>query len=67
MASIRQALEALEWVRREVLRVNAPDQMRNGMRERGVQKLCAQLLRGSPRPAGERLGRRPDPRHRRVR
>ncbi len=42
---LREALEALEWARREVLRVNAPDQMRNGIRERRVQQLCRQLLR----------------------
>ncbi len=42
---LRDALEALEWARREVLRVNAPDQMRNGIRERSVQQLCRQLLR----------------------
>jgi len=43
---LRDALEALDWVRRELLRVQAPDQMRNGLRERAVQKLCEELIRG---------------------
>ncbi len=44
---MREVLEALEWARREVLRLNAPDQFRNGMRERRVQQLCLRLLRGT--------------------
>ncbi len=43
--SMREVLEALEWARREVVRVNAPDQFRNGIRERRVQQLCLRLLR----------------------
>ena len=47
MPSLRDALDALDWVRRELLRAQAPDQMRNGLRERAVQKLCAELIHGA--------------------
>ncbi len=42
---MREALVALEWARKEVIRVNAPDQFRNGLRERRIQQLCEELLR----------------------
>ncbi|MFB3813728.1 MAG: hypothetical protein ACE14L_06410 [Terriglobales bacterium] len=43
--TMRQAMDALEWARKEIVRVNAPDQFRNGIRERRVQQLCKELLR----------------------
>ncbi len=53
LVSTRAALNALEWVRKEIVRLKAPDQFRLGIREQSVQRLCARLLRDNA-PANRR-------------
>ena len=50
--SMRQVLDALDWVRREVWRSASPDFIRQRVAEDRVQQLCAELLRkkGGPGP-----------------
>ena len=43
--SLRDALEVLEWVRREMMRHGSPDFLRARFAEERVQRLVAKLLR----------------------
>ena len=43
--SMRERLDALDWVRKEMMRKGSPDFLRQQLRERQIQKTCADLLR----------------------
>ena len=45
--SIREVLEALEWVRREMMNRGSPDFIRQRQLEARVGGLCAKLARGN--------------------
>jgi hypothetical protein len=49
-----EVLDALGWVRTEIMRLHAPDQMRQRLREARVRALCADLIRGAYRPGTQR-------------
>jgi hypothetical protein len=42
---MRERLDALEWVRQEMMRRGSPDFLRAQLRERQIQNACAELLR----------------------
>jgi hypothetical protein len=44
--SMREVMNALEWVRREMMRKGSPDFIRERQCEDRVQELVARLLRG---------------------
>jgi hypothetical protein len=44
--SMREVLNALEWVRREMMRKGSPDFIRERQCEDRIQRLVAELLRG---------------------
>jgi hypothetical protein len=50
--TIRDRLDALEWVRREMFRISAPDQIRERVAESRVQAMCAALIRGPAKGSG---------------
>jgi len=41
---MRERLDALDWVRREMMRRGSPDFLRQQLREHQVRKTCAELL-----------------------
>jgi len=43
--NIREVLEALEWVRKELMRKGSPDFIRQRQCQEGVNQLIARLLR----------------------
>jgi hypothetical protein len=45
--SIREVLEALEWVRREMMNRGSPDFIRQRQLEARVGSLCSELARGN--------------------
>lgn len=52
--SIREVLEALDWVRREMMHRGSPDFIRQRELERSVHRLAARLTRSeSPYPSEE--------------
>ena len=55
MRPMRERLEALEWVRRQMMHMNAPDAIRQRQREARIREACSGLVR---RAAVERAGRK---------
>ncbi|MFB3916221.1 MAG: hypothetical protein ACE14M_05800 [Terriglobales bacterium] len=54
--SIRQRLNALEWVRKEMMRKGSPDFLRARLREQQIRNRCEELVRaGAARPKTGRL------------
>ncbi|MGI9104456.1 MAG: hypothetical protein ACR2IF_18585 [Terriglobales bacterium] len=44
--SIREIVDALDWVRREVMRRGSPDFIRQRELEKRVHELCRELMHG---------------------
>jgi hypothetical protein len=55
--SIREVLEALDWVRREMMHRGSPDFIRQRQLERGVKQLAARLTRSESSGSTEVLPR----------